>query len=114
MKLRRDVDRGVVDREEYQEIDQSFLDKIRKAKEEREALERKRQRLMENSRKPGDWMGVFRQFGQAEKLERRMLVLLVERIVVHGKDRVELCFRYEDEYQELRQILSDNRQTGET
>ena len=59
-------------------------------------------------------MGVFRQFGQAEKLERRMLVLLVERIVVHGKDQVELCFRYEDEYQELRQILPDKRQTGET
>lgn len=114
VKLRRDMDRGVVDREEYQEIDQSFLDKIRKAKEERAALERKRQRLVENSRKPGDWMDVFRQFGQAEKLERRMLVLLVERIVVHGKDQVELCFRYEDEYQEMRQILSDNRQTGET
>lgn len=104
VKLYQDMRDGVVNREEYEEFNQSFLGKIQKAEKSRRQMEEKREDMLGNHENPREWIREFLQFGQVTKLERKILVVLIEKILVYGKDHVEICFKYEDEMQALLHI----------
>lgn len=68
---------------------------------------------MERELQPQDWMEQFRRYGNITELDRRLLVSLVERVMVYRDRRVELVYRWQDEFQAqselINQALSERR-----
>ena len=45
------------------------------------------------------WIEHFRQYGQLEALTRETLVRMVERVLVYQGGRVEIIFRYQEQFE---------------
>ena len=92
---------GIISREEYRDIKQTFSKKIEAAKSTRHELEEKRKRMMSNEMCTQQWVEEFKQYHNIESLNRKVIVMLIDRIVVYSTDRIEIHFNYEDEIAEF-------------
>ena len=54
--------------------------------------------MLESSTPDSPWIQHFKQFGQLETLNREVLVRLVERILVYEGGRMEIVFRYQEQF----------------
>ena len=100
-RLYRDMTESVIDREEYTEYNNRFSAKIEEIKRSQKALEEKKRRLLSTDIRLRPWMKEFKKIGALEALGRKEIVILVSRIVVFGKEKVEIHLNYEDEISEL-------------
>ena len=46
------------------------------------------------------WVTLFKQYENVEELNRRVLMSLVDRILIHENHAIEIVFKYKDEYQQ--------------
>ena len=44
---------------------------------------------------------LFKQYENVEELNRRVLMSLVDRILIHENHAIEIVFKYRDEYQQI-------------
>ena len=101
VKLYMDMTDGVVSKEEFKELNGTFtvkLDSLNHALHENE--KRKEKKLAFNINHV-PWISEFLQYQNVEKLDRRMVVTLVESVVVHGGDRIEVNFQHKEEMEEI-------------
>ncbi len=100
---------GIVDRGEYEEWRTHYQQRRAEAEAQMETLREE----MERELQPQDWMEQFRRYGNITELDRRLLVSLVERVMVYRDRRVELVYRWQDEFQAqselINQALSERR-----
>ena len=47
-----------------------------------------------------NWVTLFKQYENVEELNRRVLMSLVDRILIHENHAIEIVFKYKDEYQQ--------------
>ena len=47
-----------------------------------------------------NWVTLFKQYENVEELNRRVLMSLVDRILIHENHAIEIVFKYRDEYQQ--------------
>lgn len=50
------------------------------------------------------WVTEFKEHRNIQSLDRKTVVMLIDRIVVYSADRIEIHFNYEDEISEICQI----------
>lgn len=100
-RLYQDQAEGLVDREEYMELDAQFAERQKAAEDTIEALQKKRERLMNERTDLAPWLESIKKNGNIQELSREMLVCLVDHIDVFQEHRVEVHFRYEEETDEL-------------
>ena len=81
--LYEDMTDGIISREEYRDIKQTFSKKIETAKNTRHELEEKRKRMLSNEMCTQQWVEEFKQYHNI------------------GTDRIEIHFNYEDEIAEF-------------
>lgn len=100
MKLRlyQDFTVGIVTEAEYKEFKVRFETKIENAKNALIELEKKRGELDLNSVLEQPWIEEFRKFKNIKNLDRKILVSIIEKIIIYAKDRIEVCFKFEDEF----------------
>ena len=60
-------------------------------------MEEKRQKALDEPMLPMEWLEEIRSIGRVEKITRKLMAMLVEKIIVYDKDNVEIVFRYGDE-----------------
>lgn len=108
VRLYQDFQDGVVSRNEFQEINQRFHGKMEAAREKKGKVENKKKQLLSQGMEPQAWMQEFQKYRNVKTLDRRMVVTLIEKIVVHGKDEVEIHFNYEDELLDIMEIVMEN------
>lgn len=99
--LYQDMVDEIITREEYRDIKQTFTGKISIAEESIRKLEAKKKRMLSNEMRTQKWVEEFKQCRNIESLDRKMTVMLIERIVVYSSDRIEIHFNHEDEIREL-------------
>lgn len=99
--LYRDKVDEIISEEEFYEINQRFSTKYREAKTKYEEFADKKQNLLEKEIELPGWLEDFKKYGNITKLERKIVVTLIERITVYSKKEIEITFRYADEIQEL-------------
>ena len=58
------------------------------------------------------WAARFLKYRGFQELTREMLLNLVEEIRVFDKDRIEVVFRYQEEYEETCRYIREEAQTG--
>lgn len=100
-KVYQDMLDGLVSCDEFQDINARFTEKLDAANAAAKKLEKKKETLLshENSFRP--WMAYFREYGDIELLDRRIIATMIDHIVVFNADRMETHFRHEDEMQEM-------------
>lgn len=99
--LYEDMTDGVISREEYREIKQTFSKKMETAKNTRQELEEKRKRMMSGEMNTPQWVEEFKKYQNIQTLNRKVVIMLIEKIVVHSADRIEIHFNYQDEIAEF-------------
>lgn len=91
----------LITKDEFKAINKSFSEKLEKAEAQKKSLLTTKYRLLKNKTHLKPWIEDFKKYQNIEKLERSVVVALIDKIVVYEKKRVEVHFNYEDEMQEL-------------
>lgn len=99
--LYQDMVDGIITREEYRDIKQTFTRKMERAEESIRELETKKRRLLSNEMRTQKWVEEFKNCRNIESLDRKVTVMLIEQIVIYSSDRIEIHFNHADEMAEL-------------
>ena len=106
MSLHRDLAAGIISIKEYEQFKNNFAHKSA----EIEATIRKLQEEIETVFKEGlfadEWIDTFTKTGNITSLDRSIVLSLVEKITIHEENRIEITFKYQDEYETLCRIIS--------
>lgn len=91
----------VITKEEFQDINRRFSERLDAAKKQKKDLLSEKYRLLKNRTYLKPWVEDFKQYRNIEKLERSIVVALIDSIIVYGKDEIAIRFHYQDEMQEM-------------
>ncbi len=100
-KVYTDMLDELITREEYEVYSKRFSEKQDAAKVRKTVLLDKKCRLLANKIHLKPWIEEFKQYKDIEKLERQVVVKLIECIEIGSKDEVTVHYRHEDEMKEL-------------
>ena len=110
MKLRiyEDLTDGVITKQEYSEFRAQYISAMN---EKSAALERVKREMDEQAEFGGpesEWVKLFRQYNGFDKLTRRVLISLVDKVYIHEDHGVEVSFRYGDEFKQAMVFINRN------
>ena len=101
----RFTDRTPIDNPRNEQFKNNFAHKSA----EIEATIRKLQEEIETVFKEGlfadEWIDTFTKTGNITSLDRSIVLSLVEKITIHEENRIEITFKYQDEYETLCRII---------
>jgi DNA invertase Pin-like site-specific DNA recombinase len=100
---------GIITEEEYRELKAAFRLQTAALTEEINALEQEIGQLAKGREDKAEWVNSFiecRGFGQ---LTREILLKLVGEIRIFDKDRIEVVFRYQSEYEEACRYIRERK-----
>ncbi len=97
MSLYENLVGGILDREEYIRLKESFSSRASEAEKQmdalRDTLTNIRERGTENA-----WMEEFKRHRGITALDRSIVVSLIDKILVHEDDTIEIIYRWQDEF----------------
>ena len=89
---------GLIDEQEFKQMKDGYAEEAELLQSELLGLEMEHARLSLVYTKDNERMALFLKFKQQKALTREMITELVEKIIVHGVDRIEIVWRFVDEY----------------
>lgn len=89
----------IIDREEYENLKKLYNSRAAEAEEQANIIREQMNYELENSTKGRDWMGQFRKHQNIVALDRSIVVSLIERVLIFKDQRVEIVYRWHNEYQ---------------
>lgn len=90
---------GVIDREEYQVLKKNYSCRRAEAEEQAEAIQMEMGQELANLTTGRGWMEQFRKHQDIDVLDRTIVVSLIERILIFRDRRVEIVYRWQNEFQ---------------
>lgn len=95
---------GIIDRDEYQDLKKTYTRRREEAEAQIEELQREMSTKFDTASSRG-WIEQFRKHQGISCLDRTIVVSLVERILIYREHRVEVVFRWHDEYRHQLDLL---------
>lgn len=108
MSLYENLADGIIDREEYTRLKASFTTRADEAEKQMDALREQ----LEDIHKHGTenaWMNEFVKRQGLTSLDRAVVVALIDKILIHSNDVVEIIYRWQDEFAWQLDILRSAR-----
>ena len=102
--LYQDLRDGVVSRDEFTELNSRFSKKIEEAQKKREAIEEEEKRSGNNVGAFPRWLEEFSKYEEILSVDRRLVTLLVDEIIVWDTEHIEIRFRFADEIMQLMEM----------
>ncbi|MBD5152033.1 MAG: recombinase family protein [Oscillibacter sp.] len=96
---------GVIDREEYENLKKTYSRRRTEAEEQAEAIQTEIDRELGSFSQDRQWMNQFRKYQNITALDRTIVVSLIERILIYREHRVEIVYRWYDEFQWFMDLL---------
>ena len=90
---------GVIDQADYKDLKKTYSRRRAEAEEQAEAIREEMSREKVNLSEGRGWMGQFRKHQNIEALDRNVIVSLIERILIFRDRRIEIVYRWYDEFQ---------------
>lgn len=108
MSLYENLADGIIDREEYTRLKASFTARADEAEKQMDAL---REQLddIHNHGTENAWMNEFVKRQGLTSLDRAVVVALIDKILIHSNDVVEIIYRWQDEFAWQLDILRSAR-----
>lgn len=104
---------GMITSEEYQELRISFRRQTESLEEEVRSLKQELEKIAKERDDKVHWAARFLKYRGFQQLTREILLNLVEEIRVFDKDRIEVVFKYQDEYEEACRYIQKEEQARE-
>ncbi len=105
LDLYEDYKEGLITKEEYLELKEIYETRARAAEQSLEAMEVEMAFFADGEGGICGWINEFKKYGYLECLSREVVIFLIEQILVYEKKdgerypRIEIRFKYEDEFQ---------------
>ena len=96
---------GVIERDEYQDLKKTYSRRRAEAEEQAEAIQMEMSQEMSNLSEGRGWMGQFRRRRNIDALDRTIVVSLIERVLIFRERRVEIVYRWRNEFQRQMELL---------
>ena len=90
---------GVIDKEEYQNLRETYSSRRAEAEEQAEAIREEMNQKMDCFSEDCGWIEQFRRHQNIKALDRTIVVSLIERILIFRDHRVEIVYRWHNEFQ---------------
>lgn len=107
LRLYEDLSDGIIDKAEYAEFRDGYSNLI---DQKTDALIRVRQEMKDAAAagtSERSWVTMFREYENIEKLDRRVLMALADKILIHENHVVEIVFNYQDEYEKALAVAAE-------
>jgi len=98
--LYEDMKDGIVSREDYMELHEAYARRRSLAEEAVGKMRREIEDILASNTDKYRWLDYFTEHQDIEKLTRNVAVELVQRVLVSGKDSIEVIFSFDDCYRE--------------
>lgn len=108
MSLYENLADGIIDREEYTRLKASFTARADKAEKQMDAL-REQLEDIHNHGTENAWMNEFIKRQGLTALDRAVVVALIDKILIHSNDVVEIIYRWQDEFAWQLDILRSSK-----
>jgi len=92
---------GLITEHEFKEMKDNYTDEAERLQSELSGYEKEHDRLSSIYTKDNKHIASLLKFKKQKTLTREMLIELVEKITVYGSDRIEILWRFDDEYRAL-------------
>ena len=100
LRLYEDLSDGIIDKAEYMEFRDTYTKTIAQKKEALTRVQREYKDTLATGIAERNWVTLFRQYENIDELNRRVLMALVDKIIVHENHVVEIFYKYRDEYEQ--------------
>ena len=97
MSLYENLTDGVIDREEYARLKASFTARADEAEKQMDALRESLSDIQSHGTE-NVWMNEFIKRQELAELDRAVVVALIDKILIHSNDVVEIIYRWQDEF----------------
>ena len=97
MSLYENLVGGILDREEYIRLKESFSSQASEAEKQMDALRDTLTNIREHGTENA-WMEEFKRHRGITALDRSIVVSLIDKILVHEDDTIEIIYRWQDEF----------------
>lgn len=105
MSLYESLTDGILTREEYQRLKQRYTAQTEQAEQQLLSLQDSLEDIQANGGASQEWMETLRKHQNITALDRETAVSLIERVLVYADRRVEVVFRWHDEYEWQKNML---------
>ena len=105
MSLHRDLAAGIISIKEYEQFKNNFARKSAEIEETIRKLQQEIETVFEEGLFADEWIDTFTKTGNITSLDRSIVLSLVEKITVYEENRIEITFKYQDEYETLCRII---------
>ncbi len=109
LKLYENLQEGMIGQDEYFLFKKSYAAKIEEAEAAITAIEAEREQMVGRNRERLAWIDVYKKYQNVTEITRRLVVELIEQIRVYEGSRIEIRWRYQDEYQKITDSLMKSR-----
>ena len=96
---------GIIDKKEYQELKKTYSRRRAEAEEQAEAIQEEIARETDAFAGGRTWVEQFRRYQNLFALDRAAVATLIERVLIYRDHRVEIVFRWNDEYRYQTELL---------
>ena len=113
LDLYEDYKDGLITKEEYLELKEIYEKRTQAVEQSLEAMEVEMAFFADGEKDTCGWINEFKKYGYLECLSREVVVSLIEQILVYEKKegerypRIEIHFKYEDEFQTSVNMLEE-------
>ncbi|MCI9625662.1 MAG: recombinase family protein [Clostridia bacterium] len=104
LRLYEHFSEDIISKEDYRTMNALYSKEINKIASVLKNREREKQALQNGSEKQR-WMQLYQRYHNVKELDRRLVVTLIDRIYVYEDKRIEIVFRFRDEYNSLLALL---------
>lgn len=98
---------GILSKREYDELKEFFQESIQNLHKEIQAIKQEKKQQEKNQGERAVWIKEFLEYRGFKKLSRKLLLKLVEEIRIYDKDRIEVIFKFQSEYEEICKYLEE-------
>lgn len=101
---------GIITRDEYHEMKKTYTRRRAEAEEQAEIVQKDIDQEMTGSSENREWIEQFRKRRNLTTLDRSVVVSLIERVLIYREHRIEIVFRWQNEFQWLMEMMAKARQ----
>ena len=98
LSLYESLNNELLDKAEYLGMKALYDAKLRDARNAIAVLKKDEEQLLQNSSQVTLWIEEFKKYQNIDSLNRRIVVTLIERIIIHEGKRIDIRFQYQDAY----------------
>ena len=111
-QLYESLQEGAISKKDYEIFRKNYDTQIENLEATMGQVLREKETMIQGEVKDFGWMRAFKKYKNITELERMVIVELIDHILVRENKRIEIHFRYEDEYNELKRFI-EARMEGE-